>query len=106
MITFDDFMKLEIKIGTVRAAEKVQGADKLVRLEVDLGGETRQVVAGLAPYYTQEQLVGKQIPVLANLEPRKLRGLESQGMILAAVAEGRPVLLTPEDHIPPGSVVR
>lgn len=106
MITFDDFMKLEIKVGTVKAAEKIQGADKLVRLELDLGGETRQVVAGLAPYYRQEQLVGKQIPVLVNLEPRKLRGLESQGMILAAVAEGTPVLLTPEDHVPPGSVVR
>ncbi len=106
MVSFDDFMKLEIKIGTVKAAEKVEGADKLIRLELDLGGETRQVVAGLAPYYTQEQLLGKQIPVLVNLEPRKLRGVESQGMILAAVAEGRPVLLTPEDHIPPGSPVQ
>jgi len=106
MITFDDFMKLDIKIGTVTSAEKVQGADKLIHLEIDLGSETRQVVAGLAPYYTQEQLVGKQIPVLVNLQPRKLRGIESQGMILAAEVEGKPILLTPEDHIPPGSVVR
>lgn len=106
MITFDDFMKLDIRIGTVKAAEKVYGADKLIRLELDLGSERRQVVAGLAPHYTEEQLLGKQMPVLVNLEPRKLRGLESQGMILAADVEGRPVLLTPEDQIPPGSVVR
>jgi methionine--tRNA ligase beta chain len=106
MITFDDFMKLEIQIGTVKAAEKVKGTDKLIRLELDLGSETRQVVAGLAPHYTEEQLLGKQMPVLVNLEPRKLRGLESQGMVLAAVVEGRPVLLTPEQHTPSGSPVR
>lgn len=106
MITFDDFMKLEIKIGTVKVAEKVEGADKLIRLELDFGSETRQVVAGLAPYYNPEQLIGKQIPVLFNLEARKLRGVESQGMILAVDVEGRPIILTPDKHVPPGSVVR
>lgn len=106
MITFDDFTKLEIKIGTVKAADKVQGADKLIRLELDLGAGMKQVVAGIAPYYTPEQLIGKQTPVLVNLEPRKVRGVESQGMILAADAEGKPVLLTPDSHVPPGSTVR
>jgi methionine--tRNA ligase beta chain len=106
MITFNEFMKLDIRIGTVKAAEKVHGADKLIRLELDLGSEMRQVVAGLAPYYTEAQLLGKQMPVLVNLEPRKLRGLESQGMILAVEVEGRPVLLTPENFTPPGSAVR
>jgi methionine--tRNA ligase beta chain len=106
MITFDDFMKLEIRIGTVKVAEKVQGADKLIRLELDFGNETRQVVAGLASHYSPEQLVGKQTPVLVNLEARKLRGVESQGMILAVDVEGRPILLTPDDHVPPGSAVR
>ena len=106
MITFDDFMKLDIKIGTVTAADKVEGADKLIRLELDLGREHRQVVAGMAPTYTPEDFIGKQVPILVNLEPRKLRGIESQGMILAVDVEGRPVLLTPENSTPAGSAVR
>jgi methionine--tRNA ligase beta chain len=75
MLTIDDFLKLDIRIGTVTAAEKVQGTDKLLRLEIDLGGETRQVVAGMALTYTPEDFIGKQVPILANLEPRKLRGI-------------------------------
>jgi len=106
MATFEEFMKLEIKIGTVTAADRIAGADKLIRLELDCGAETRQVVAGLAPAYTPEQLVGKQVPVVVNLAPRKLRGIESRGMILAVEMGGRPILLTPEDQVPPGSVVR
>ncbi|MBW2310728.1 MAG: methionine--tRNA ligase subunit beta [Deltaproteobacteria bacterium] len=106
MVTFDEFMRLEIKIGTVTAADRVNGADKLIRLELDCGAETRQVVAGFAPSYTPEQLVGKQMPVVLNMEPRKLRGIESRGMILAVDVEGRPILLTPDDQVPPGSVVR
>lgn len=106
MVTFDEFMKLEIKIGTVIAADRVAGADKLIRLEIDCGAETRQVVAGLAPAYTPEQLVGVQMPVVVNLAPRKLRGIESRGMILAVEVEGRPILLTPVDRVPAGCVVR
>lgn len=106
MITFDDFMKLDIRIGTVTAADKVQGADKLIRLMLDMGGETRQVVAGMAPAYVPEEFVGKQVPILVNLEPRKLRGIESQGMILAADVDGKPVMLIPDKEVPPGSVVR
>jgi len=106
MITFDDFMKLDIRIGTVTAAEKVQGADKLIRLELDMGGETRQVVAGMAHTYAPEDFMGKQVPILVNLEPRKLRGIESQGMILAADVGGKPIMLIPDREVPPGSTVR
>jgi methionine--tRNA ligase beta chain len=106
MISFDDFMKLDIRIGTVTAAEKVQGTDKLIRLEIDLGGETRQVVAGMALTYAPQEFIGKQVPILVNLEPRKLRGIESQGMILAADVGGKPIMLIPEREVPPGSAVR
>ncbi|RLB07200.1 MAG: methionine--tRNA ligase subunit beta [Deltaproteobacteria bacterium] len=106
MVSFDDFARLDIRIGTIRSADRVQGTDKLMRLELDVGGEMRQVVAGIAPHYTAQQLVGKQVPVLVNLEPRKLRGVESQGMILAVDVEGRAILLTPEGQVPPGSKVR
>ena len=82
-ISYDDFMKLDIKIATVLSAEKVEGTDKLVKLEVD-AGEKRTLVAGIGDVYDPKELVGKQIPILANLEPRKLRGVLSQGMILAA----------------------
>ncbi len=106
MITFDDFSKLDIRIGTVTAAEKVQGADKLIRLEIDIGDETRQVVAGMAHTYTPQDFIGKQVPILVNLEPRKLRGIESQGMILAADVGGKPVMLITDRQVPPGSTVR
>ena len=106
MVTFDDFMKLDIRIGTVTAADKVEGADKLIRLELDLGGESRQVVAGMAPAYTPEDFIGRQVPILVNLEPRKLRGIESQGMILAADVGGKPVMIIPDKEVPPGSKVR
>jgi len=106
MITFDDFKKLEIKIGTVLSAEKVAGADKLVKLEIDLGTEKRQLVAGMAEFFEPSHFIGKALPVLTNLEPRKLRGIESQGMVLAVEVEGRPVLLVPEDEVPPGSIIR
>jgi methionine--tRNA ligase beta chain len=106
MITFDDFMKLDIRIGTVTAADKVAGADKLIRLELDLGGEHRQIVAGMATTYAPEEFIGKQVPILVNLEPRKLRGVESQGMILAVDVDGKPVLLLPDREVPSGSVVR
>jgi methionine--tRNA ligase beta chain len=106
MITYDDFIKLDIRIGTVTSSEKVQGTDKLIRLEVDLGEETRQVVAGMALTYTPEDFIGKQVPILVNLEPRKLRGIESQGMILAADVGGKPIMLIPEREVPPGSAVR
>ena len=106
MIGYDDFQKLELRIGTVVVCEKVEGANKLLRLEVDLGDETRQIAAGMAETFEPGHLLGKQVPVLVNLEPRTLRGVESQGMILAGDVEGEPVLLHPEREIPPGSPIR
>ncbi len=106
MVTFEDFAKLQIRIGTVVSCSKVEGADKLLRLQVDLGDETRQTIAGMAEFFAVDQLVGKQIPILTNLEPRKFKGLESQGMIIAADVGGRPILLHPEGNIPAGSIVK
>lgn len=107
MITIDDFKKLEIKIGRVVSAEAVPESEKLIKLIFDIGGEERQIIAGILKSYPDPNaLVGKQMPVLLNLEPRKLMGLESQGMVLAANAEGSPVVLFPERSVPPGSEVR
>tara|TARA_Y100000310_G_scaffold268360_1_gene280940 strand:+ start:8313 stop:8636 length:324 start_codon:yes stop_codon:yes gene_type:complete len=107
MITFDDFKKMEIKIGKVVSAEKVPETDKLVKLIFDLGDEKRQIIAGVAEVIdSPADLVGKEMPVLVNLEPKKLRGHDSHGMILAADADGEPVLLHPEKEVPAGSVVK
>lgn len=105
-ITFEDFKKLEIKIGKVLSAEKVEGADKLIKLDIDFGTEKRQIVAGMAEFFEPSYFVGKGLPVRCNLEKRKFRGVESQGMILAADVEGKPVLLYPSKEIPPGSLVK
>jgi len=106
VITFDDFKRLDIRIGRITAAEKVEGTEKLLRLVIDLGTEQRQIVAGIAESYQPDQIIGKEIPLLLNLEPRKIRGVESQGMILAADVEGKAVLLHPEREVPRGSLVR
>jgi len=106
MITFDDFKKLDIRIGKILTAEKVEGTDKLLKLEIDFGIEKRELVAGIAEIYQPEQVIGKEIPVLMNLEPRSIRGVESQGMILAVDVEGKPILLQPEKEVPPGSIIR
>ena len=105
MITFDDFKRLDIRIGRVISAERVEGTDKLLKLEIDLGTEKRQLVAGIAEFFQSEQLIGKELPVLVNLEPRKLRGIESQGMVLAVDVDGKPILLQPEEEVPPGSII-
>ena len=106
MITFDDFKKLDIRIGKILAAEKVEGTDKLLKLEIDFGIEKRELVAGIAGIYQPDQVIGKEIPVLMNLEPRTIRGIVSNGMILAADVEGKPVLMHPDNDIPPGSIIR
>ena len=92
-ITIDDFAKVELRVALVKVAEKVKGADKLLRLEVDLGTEVRQIVAGIAEAYAPETLVGRKVVIVANLAPRKLRGLESNGMIVAASPEGGKAVL-------------
>lgn len=107
MISFEEFKKVELKIGKILEAEKVEGSDKLVKLQVDLGEEKRQIVAGIAQAYEPDKLIGREIVVVANLEPRNLKGIESQGMLLAADGkEAGPVLLSPEKEVPPGSEVR
>ncbi len=105
-ISFEDFKKLDIRIGVIVSAEKIEGTDKLLKLTVDLGDKDhRVVVAGIAKSHSPEDLRGKQIPMVVNLEPRKLRGVESQGMILAAVVDGKAVLLSPDNDVPQGTKV-
>jgi methionyl-tRNA synthetase len=107
MITIDDFLKVELRVAQVKVAEKVKGADKLLRLEVDLGYEQRQILAGIAKAYDPEKLVGRKIVIVANLQPRKLRGLESNGMLLAAsLDEGQPVLASFLEDVPIGAKLK
>lgn len=106
MITFEDFKKLEIKVGKVLSAEKIEGSNKLIKLEVDLGTEKRQLVAGMAEFFEPNYLIGKELPILTNLEPRIFKGIESRGMVLAVDLGGKPILLCPEKEVPPGSVIK
>ena len=87
-IQYDDFAKLDLRIGTIISAEKVEKADKLLKLQIDLGFETRTVISGIALHFKPEEIVGKQVTVVANLAPRKMRGIESNGMILMAEDQG------------------
>ena len=105
-ITIDDFMKVKLRVGKVLEAEKVAGADKLLKLLVDIGTERRTVLAGIALQYAPEALVGRSVVIVANLAPRKMRGIESQGMILAADDNGKPIVVGFESEVPPGAVVR
>jgi methionine--tRNA ligase beta chain len=105
MISIDEFRKVELKIATIKSAERHPNADKLMVLQIDLGTEERQICAGIRNHYTAEELVGRQIVVVANLETAKLRGEDSQGMLLAASDEGRVIILTPEKPVPAGSKV-
>lgn len=103
-ISIDDFAKVELRVAQVKTAERVKGADKLLRLEVDLGTEVRQLVAGIAEAYTPESLIGRKVVIVANLAPRKLRGLESNGMVVAASPEGgKPVLASFLEDVPVGT---
>jgi methionyl-tRNA synthetase len=103
-ISIDDFAKVELRVALVKTAERVKGADKLLRLEVDLGTEVRQLVAGIAEAYEPEALVGRKVVIVANLAPRKLRGIESNGMIVAASPEGgKPVLASFLEDVPIGT---
>lgn len=106
-ISYDDFAKLEIRIGTIKAVEVVPEADRLLKLIVDIGEEApRQIISGIREYYDDiEQLVGRQCPFLVNLEPRMIRGLESQGMILAGGQAETFNLLHPDKAVPPGTQI-
>ena len=104
-IGIEDFAKIDMRVGVVKSAEKVAGADKLLKVLVDIGDEVRQLVAGIAEVYKPEELMGKKVVVVTNLAPRKLRGVESNGMIVAASVgpEGEPVLCTFTEDVPPGA---
>ncbi len=104
--SIDDFAKVDLRVGQVLSAERVPKADKLLLLKVDLNEEQpRQVLAGIAQYYEPEKLVGRKVVIVANLKPRKLRGYESQGMVVAASygEEGRPVIATFTEDVPNGA---
>ena len=105
MISIEDFRKIEIKVATIKHAEPHPNADRLMVLKIDLGSEERQLVAGIKEHYAAEDLIGRQIVVVANLETAKLRGIESQGMLLAATDDGKIVILNPEKPVKPGAKV-
>lgn len=94
-VTFDDFKKLDIRIGEILSVEKVESADNLLKLEVDFGEFKRQVVSGIAKWYKFEELVGKKLPFIVNLESRKFKGIESQGMLVAVSSNEKAILLEP-----------
>ena len=104
-VTFDEFKRTELVIGRIASVENHPNADKLYVMQIDLGDETRQIVAGLRPYYEADQLVGKSVVVAANLQPVKLRGVDSNGMLLAAQDGDSVIILKPETDVSPGSRV-
>jgi methionyl-tRNA synthetase len=106
-VSYEEFSKMDIRVGTILTAEKVAKADKLLKLSIDLGFETRTVVSGIAGYFKPEEIIGRQVSVLANLAPRKIRGIESRGMILMAEDEtGKLHFVSPQDFTSNGSVIR
>jgi methionyl-tRNA synthetase len=105
-IDIADFAKVELRVAKILAAEKIAGSKKLIKLQVDLGTEQRQVVAGIAESYAPEALVGKTIALVANLKPAKLMGVESNGMVLAASLDGKAVLLSVDSDVPAGTKIK
>jgi methionine--tRNA ligase beta chain len=106
IVAMNDFQKLDLRVCKVKSAEKPAASKKLLKLRVDIGNETREVVAGVAEYYKTEDLQDKNLILLVNLEPKKLMGMESQGMILAADVGGRPYVIFADPTIPPGTKIR
>lgn len=106
MITYDDFTKIDLRVATIESADDIEGSEKLVRLGISLGDEKRQIVAGIKKQYTPAELIGSQIIIVANLEPRSLMGVESHGMLLAAGGADGPVLLRPNSPVPSGVQIK
>jgi methionine--tRNA ligase beta chain len=104
-ITFEDFKKVEIRMGKITAAEKVADADRLLKLQVDFGEFQRQIISGIAESFTPEEMVGKTVPFIVNLEYRTIRGEESQGMLMASGVDGKVILLIPSGEVPAGTEV-
>jgi methionine--tRNA ligase beta chain len=105
MISFEDFKKLDLRIAKILKAEAIEGSEKLLKLEIDIGKEKRQIIAGIAKSYKPQELIGKEIVVLVDLEPKTLMGVESHGMLLAANDNEKSILLKPERDVPPGTKV-
>lgn len=108
MITIEEFQRIELRVATILSAERVPGTEKLLKLQIDLGSEHRQLVAGIAKHYTPEELIGKQIVVVTNLQPAVIRGIESQGMLLAASTDdsSQIALVTLQRPVPNGCRVK
>jgi len=106
LISFADFKKMELKVAKILEVEDIPGKDKLYKIKIDLGSEQRQIVAGIKPFYTKDELTGKNVIVVANLEPAVIAGVKSEAMLLAAKDnEGRYALVTIADNVAPGTVV-
>lgn len=106
MIPFNDFKKLDIKVGRILDVNNHPKADKLLVLKIDIGNEVRTIVAGIKNYYEREELMDKKVVVVANLEQKELRGIKSEGMILAAVKDDKVILITPDEDIKEGAIVQ
>ena len=105
IINFDDFSRLNIRVGKIIGAEDVEGSNKLIKMKVDIGDEERQIVAGISKYYSLDELTNKTVIVLINLEPRKIFGIESQGMLLASIDGDKLSLLQTDKEMIPGSEI-
>jgi len=105
MVAFEDFKKLDLRVAKVLDAKEHPDADKLYILQIDVGGQEKQIVAGVRLHYSVDELIGKKIVVINNLDPVTIRGQESNGMLLAANDEGVPVILTPDRDVPQGSQI-
>jgi len=106
MINFEDFKKLDLRIGTIKKAEEIEDSNKLIKLKVDTGTDVRQLVAGIKKKYSAEDLLERQVVILANLEPKEIFGIESQGMVLAANNGDKIALLKPDKEVENGTEVR
>jgi len=106
MISFEDFKKLDLRVAKILAAERVENSEKLIKLQIDLGEEKRQIIAGIGKFYSPEDLINKKIIIVSNLEPKSLMGLESHGMLLAASNDDTISLLIPDQDIDPGAIVK
>ncbi len=106
MINYEKFQEMELRVATILGAERLEGSEKLLRLRVSLGDSERQIIAGIGKRYAPDELINTQIVIVANLEPRMLMGLESQGMLLAADSPDGPVLLRPDADVPSGAKIK
>ncbi len=106
MINYEQFSQIELRVATILSAERVEGSEKLLRLRVSLNEDARQIIAGIGKKYAPEELAGRQIVIVANLEPRMLMGMESQGMLLAADSPDGPVILMPREEVPSGTKIK